>query len=95
MKVFNLPVLGGETANHFNFMQHILVLYSSCYLALQMVILEKCQNINFCKLVWAGVYAILICKPVQTSFQVDIEIYQDKLSQSEDRILSSHITKGQ
>ena len=24
-------LLGGETANHVNFMQHMLVLYSSCY----------------------------------------------------------------
>ena len=31
-------------------------------------------------------------KPVKTCLQVDIEIYEDKLSQSEDRILSSHIT---
>ena len=30
--------------------------------------------------------------PVLTSFQVDIEIYEDKLGQSGDRILSSHIT---
>ena len=37
---------------------------------------------------------MLTCGPVQTSFQVDIEIYEDKLSQSGDRILSSHITKN-
>ena len=37
---------------------------------------------------------ILTCGPVQTSFQVDIEIYEDKLSESGDRILSSHITKN-
>ena len=30
--------------------------------------------------------------PVQTSFQVDIEIYEGKLGQSGDRILVSHIT---
>ena len=41
----------------------------------------------------AGLHAILTCGPVQTSFQVDIEIYEDKLGQSGDRILSSHITK--
>ena len=35
---------------------------------------------------------MLTCGPVQTSFQVDIEIYEDKLGQSGDRILSSHIT---
>ena len=28
----------------------------------------------------------------QSSFQVDIEIYEDKFGQSGDRILSSHIT---
>ena len=60
--------------------------------ALLRVILEKCQNINFWKLVGAGFHAILTCKPVQTSFQVDIEIYEDEFSQSGDRILSSHIT---
>ena len=32
------------------------------------------------------------CRPVQTSFQVDIEIYEDKLGQSGDMILSSYIT---
>ena len=31
-------------------------------------------------------------KPVKTSFQEDIQIYEDKLDQSGDRILSSHIT---
>ena len=40
----------------------------------------------------AGFHAILPCGPVQTSFQVKIEIYEDKLGQSGDRILSSHIT---
>ena len=34
---------------------------------------------------------IQTCGPVETSFQVDIEIYEDKLGQSGDRILSSHI----
>ena len=32
--------------------------------------------------------------PVQTSFQVDIEIYEDNLDQSGDRILSSHVTRS-
>ena len=40
----------------------------------------------------AGFHAILTCGPVQTSFKVDIEIYEDKLGQSGDRILSSHMT---
>ena len=62
------------------------------FLALQRVILQKCQNINFWKLVPAGFHAILTFGPVKTSFQVDIEIYENKLSQSGDRILSSHIT---
>ena len=30
--------------------------------------------------------------PMETSFQVDIEIYADKLGQSGNRILSSHLT---
>ena len=30
----------------------------------------------------------------EDGFQVDIEIYEDKVSQSGDRILSSHITIG-
>ena len=30
--------------------------------------------------------------PVKTGFQVDMEIYKDNLSQSGNRILSSHIT---
>ena len=58
------------------------------------MILEKCKNINFWKLVRAGFHAIVTCGPVWTSFQVDIEIYEDKLGQSGDRILSSHITKN-
>ena len=62
------------------------------FLALQGVILQKYQNINFWKLVRAALHAISTCGPVQTSFQVDIQIYEDKLSQSGDRILSSHIT---
>ena len=61
-------------------------------LALQRVILEKCQNINFWKLGVAGFHAILTSKPVQTSLQVDIEIYEYAFSQSQDRILSSHIS---
>ena len=44
------------------------------------------------KILTSGNYAILSCGPVQTCFQVDIEIYEDKLGQSGDRILSSHIT---
>ena len=44
------------------------------------------------KLVRAGFHAILTCGTGQTSFQVDIDIYVDKLGQSGDRILSSHIT---
>ena len=56
--------------------------------------LQKCQNINLWKLVRAGFHAILNCGPVLTSFRVDIEIYEDKLGQSGDRILSSHITKN-
>ena len=47
---------------------------------------------NFWKLVRAGFHPISPSGPVQTSFQVDIEIYEDKLGQSGDRILSSHIT---
>ena len=54
--------------------------------------LKKCQNINFWKQFRAAFHAILTCGPVKTSFQVDIEIYVDKLSQSGDSILSSHIT---
>ena len=42
--------------------------------------------------VGAGFHAILTCGPVQTSCQVDIDIYEDELGQSGDRILSSHIT---
>ena len=56
------------------------------------MILQKCQNINFWKLVRAGFNPISPSGPVQTSFQVDIEIYEDKMGQSGDRILSSHIT---
>ena len=54
--------------------------------------MQKCQNINFWKLVRAGFHAILTCGPVKTSFHVDIEIYEDKLGQSGDRILYSNIT---
>ena len=50
------------------------------------------KNINFWKLVRAGFHAILTCGPVKNSLQVDIEIYEDKLAQSGDKILSSHIT---
>ena len=37
---------------------------------------------SVCKLVLAGFHAIFTCRPVQTAFQVDMEIYKDKLSQS-------------
>ena len=47
----------------------------------------------FLKLVRAGFHAILTCGPVKTSFQVALEIYDDKVGQSGERILSSHITK--
>ena len=71
----------------------MLVSHSSCYFSsLEGDIAEVSKNINFWKLVRAGFHAILICGPVYTSFQVDIEIYEDKLGQSVDRILSSHIT---
>ena len=40
----------------------------------------------------AGFHAILTCGPVKTSFQVDIEIYEDKLGQSRDKVRSGHIT---
>ena len=45
------------------------------------------------KLVRAGFHPISPVGPVKTSFQVDIDIYKDKLCQSGDRIISSHITK--
>ena len=57
------------------------------------MILQKCQNITFLKLVRAGFHPILTCGPVLSSFQEDIEVYEDELGQSGDRILSSHITK--
>ena len=53
-----------------------------------MIILEKCQNINFWDLVGAGFHAILTRKPVPTSFQVDIDIYEDEFSQSGDSFFS-------
>ena len=57
--------------------------------------LQKCKKkIIFWKLVPGGFHAILTCGPVETSFQEDIEIYEDKLGQSGDRILSSHITNN-
>ena len=43
--------------------------------------MQKCQNINFWKLVPAGFHAILIYEPVETSFQVDIEIYKRQIGQ--------------
>ena len=58
-----------------------------------MIILEKRQNINFWDLVGAGFHAILTCKPVPTSFQVDIEIYTDEFNQSGDSIFSKSYNK--
>ena len=55
-------------------------------------ILQKCQNIIFWKLVWAGFHPILHCRPDKTSFQVDIDIYEELLGQSGYMFLSSHIT---
>ena len=55
--------------------------------------IKKVSNINFWKLVPAVFHAILTCGPVKITFQVDIEIYEDKLGQSGNRILSSHIAK--
>ena len=86
--------MGCETANHVNFMQHVLVLYSSCYFSsLEGDIAEVSKNINFWKLVRPGFHPISPPGPVKTSFQVDIEIYEDKLGKSGYKILSSHITK--
>ena len=47
------------------------------FLALQRVILEKGQNINFWILVGAAFHAMLTCKPVQISFQVELKINED------------------
>ena len=71
----------------------MLVSHSSCYFSSLEGNIAEVLNIIFWKLVPAGFHAILTCRPVYTSFQVDIKIYEDKLSQSGDRILSSHITK--
>ena len=58
-------MLGCETANHDNFMQHMLsLILIMLFLALQRMILEKCKNINFWKLVLADFHAILTCRPV-------------------------------
>ena len=73
----------------------MLVSHSSCYFSSsEGDIAEVLKNINFGKLVGAGFHAILTCKPVQTSFLVDIKIYVDEFSQSGNRILSSHITNN-
>ena len=53
-----------------------------------MINLETRQNIDFWDLVGAGFHAILTCKPVPISFQVDIEIYTDEFSQSGDSVFS-------
>ena len=58
------------------------------------MILQKCKNINFWKLVLAGVHPKSPSRPVKTSFQKDIKIYEDKLGQSGDMILSSHMING-
>ena len=66
----------------------------SIRLALQSVILEKCQNYLLLgtRLSWftcnINLWASL------DRFQVDIEIFEDELSQLEDRIFSSHITNS-
>ena len=65
----SIYLLGGETANHVNFMQdyaaHACFILIMLNLALQLVILEKCKkNINFWELVWAGLLVILTCRPV-------------------------------
>ena len=74
-------------------MQHMLVLYSSCYFkSPEGDIRKMSKDINFWKLVGAGFHAIITCNPVQTSFQVDLEIYEDEFSQTVDRMFSSHIT---
>ena len=39
-------MLGGETANHVNFMQSMLISYSSCYFSSLEGHIEKCQSIN-------------------------------------------------
>ena len=47
MKVLSLPV-GNETANHVNFMQHMLGLYSSCYFtSLESDIVEVSKILTF------------------------------------------------
>ena len=40
-----ISLLGGETANHVNFMQHMLVSYSSCYFSPLEVNIAEVSNI--------------------------------------------------
>ena len=93
MNVLSLPVGMWNSESCQFYTAHASFILIMLFLALQRVILEKCQNINFWKLVGAGLHAILTYRPVTTGFQVDLEIYKDKVNQSGNRILSSHITK--
>ena len=74
-------MLGDETATHFNFMQPMLS-YSPCYFSSLEVDIRKLSKYQ----------------PLETRFswfstiQVHIEIYEDKLGQSGDKIHSSHIS---
>ena len=61
------------------------------FLALQRVILEKCQKYERLLTILAGFHAIYTCQPVKAGYQVDIEIYIDKLSKSGYSFLPSHI----
>ena len=63
MKVFNLPV-GGERANHVNFMKHMLVSHSSCYFNPLEGNNTEVSKYLLPETSLAGFHAILTCGPV-------------------------------
>ena len=85
-------LVGDEKANHVNIMLQCAT-HHDIFNSLKGDIWKSVKQINRRKLVWAGFHSISTYTPVFTSFQVHIEIYEDKLIQSGDMVLYSHITK--
>ena len=75
-----------------NFMQPMLISCANYFELSGGWYKKSVKYINLKELAWASLNPISTSGPVWSSFQVDIEIYLRKLSQSGARTLSSHIT---
>ena len=73
-------------------MQPILISYSSCFFSFLEGDTRKVSKTLILETSLSWGFSESTCRPVLTSFQVGIEIYEDTQDQSGDRVLSTHIT---